>query len=169
MSAMRVVAISDTHVSPNKVDRVVEKLRPYVQNADHILHAGDITSYELIEKLARIAPIDAVAGNMDALDVKSRLPEKTIVELAGFKIGLIHGWGSPYKLGDKVISKFVDDNQNPFVDVIVFGHSHRAQVEPRGKILLINPGSAADRMFGKISSLAILKIDKKIEAEIIKI
>jgi uncharacterized protein len=166
---MRIAVLSDTHASEEKVSRVLTLLRPYLTGVDGILHAGDFTASALLEELGELAPLHGVAGNMDGPEIRGRLPEQTTVELAGKKIGLIHGWGAPAGLADKVIAKFAGKDGRPVVDVLVFGHTHQAQVERRGELLVVNPGSPTDRRFAPYRSLAILEIGPEVRAEVIKL
>ncbi len=46
------------------------------------------------------------------------------------------------------------------VDVIVFGHTHKALMEERKGTLLVNPGSPNDRRFSDRLSYAVLDIEE---------
>jgi len=166
---MRAVVLSDTHSNPNKVKNVIAQLRKHLEAADHILHAGDITSLELLQALEHFAPVTAVAGNMDGPEIRRKLPEQTVVELGGRRIGLIHGWGSPGGVADQVVARFSDAPETSDLDAIVFGHTHRALVEKRGDLLLVNPGSPTDWHSAAFRSLAILEIDDSLDARIVRL
>ena len=66
--------ISDTHglLRPE----AVEALRA----SDRILHAGDVGSPEVLEALAKIAPVTAVHGNVDTAPWARALPETQSVQ-----------------------------------------------------------------------------------------
>jgi len=161
---MTIVCISDTHIEKgNKV--LPAPLLEALSGADLILHAGDITSLDVLDELKAYAPVEAVAGNMDGWDVSNNLPEKKIIQAGKFKIGLIHGGGSVRDLEDRVVKKFRDDK----VDCIVYGHSHRANIERRDNILLVNPGSPADRTHAPWNSYAVITADEELKAEIVKL
>ena len=164
---MQAVVLSDTHVSPRKVKKTIERLRSYLEKADHILHAGDITCMDFLEALCTFAPVTAVAGNMDGPEVRRELPEQRVVELAGRKIGLTHGWGSPGGVAEKVTARFLEGPDAPGLDAIVFGHTHRALAEKKNDVWLINPGSPTDWFFAPFRSLAILEIDQELDARIV--
>ncbi len=147
----RIAVVADTHipkVDPTLPSRLLEELH----GADLILHAGDLIEMSVMEELNSLAPTRAVFGNMDLPEVRSLLPEKLVVEVEGKLIGLIHGWGPPVGIERRVLSRFSD------VDVIVFGHTHKALVEERKGILLVNPGTPNDRRFSKRLSYANLSI-----------
>ena len=156
---MKIGVISDTHI-PHSADSLPASVLAYFSDVDHILHAGDLVCYKVYEEFSQLAPTTAVAGNMDDGEVRSHLSSQQIVELGGFKIGLIHGWGPRQGLENRVLSKFTD------VDVICFGHSHRATCIKRDGILLFNPGSATDLMLPN-RSIGILTLGDTIDEEII--
>ena len=56
---MLVGIISDTHsyIDPRAIS--------LLQGVDHILHAGDIGSIDIIQELQNIAPVTPVRGNVD--------------------------------------------------------------------------------------------------------
>jgi len=89
--AVRLGVISDTH----------GMLRPQVfeifKEVDHILHGGDVGRPDLLVELQALAPVTAVYGNSDGLDIRARLPQVAEVELDGFQIVVTHGdqFGSP--------------------------------------------------------------------------
>ncbi|MDO8885635.1 metallophosphoesterase family protein [Candidatus Oleimmundimicrobium sp.] len=168
---MRVGIISDTHVK-NKEDlkRLEEIVNHYFVGVDMILHAGDMVDLRALEILRRVAQTVAVRGNMDFPETKQVLPEKTVVEAAGCKIGLIHGWSPAAGLPQRVRKEFKN------VDCIVFGHSHEAFNRDIDGVLLFNPGSPMDRAFNTQNSVGFLNINQsaeercdKIFGEIVKI
>ena len=103
---MNIVCISDTHIERGNKGLPAPLLEA-LSGADLILHAGDITSMDVIDELKAYAPVEAVAGNMDGWEVSKNLPEKKIIQAGKFKIGLIHGGGSVRDLEDRVIRKFM--------------------------------------------------------------
>lgn len=156
--------ISDTHI-PARVQSVPKELLYAFEDVDCIIHAGDITSMDVIDQLGKIAPVHAVCGNMDDADVQRNLPAKKVIEIDGKRIGITHGAGSPFNIKRRVVRMFADDS----VDCIVFGHTHKAEQEKCGDILLLNPGSPTDKMFSKTQSFALLTVgdDGTLSAEII--
>ena len=152
MKALRVGIISDTHAS-RSASEVPSQLFDRLQEVDHILHAGDIVSLPVLEALEAIAPLTAVAGNMDPPELRRRLKRREIIELAGRVIGLSHGH-QPHALQDHYIAH--DYNEAPFdlffgvmreqlpgAEIIIFGHFHRPVVRTWRNRLFINPGSVA--------------------------
>jgi len=162
---MKIGVISDTHI-PERADQLPPEILRGFQNLDMIIHAGDITDLKILDSLKNICPdVRAVSGNMDPENARKKLPEKLIIQAAGYKIGVMHGRGHPAKLIEMMAEAFKNDG----VDVIVFGHSHTPCNEKKGNILFFNPGSPTDKVFSPYNSYGIIEINAKIEAKIIKI
>ena len=58
-----------------------------------ILHAGDVGEPEVLERLAAIATVRAVRGNVDHGELASRLPLSEVVELPGRRLYMLHDVG----------------------------------------------------------------------------
>lgn len=163
---MRIIVISDTHI-PQTAKDIPQKIYDEIKNADLILHAGDITSLEFYNKLKALGvAVKAVRGNMD-LDTqfKENIPEKELLKISKFKIGLTHGWGSPSGLLAVVEAEFKKDKP----DVIVFGHSHQPLNLNRNGILFFNPGSPTDKIFSSVNTYGVINVNDKITGEIVEI
>lgn len=157
----RIGIVSDTHI-PKVAPGLPRRLLEALEGADIILHAGDLVELSVLDELRALAPTVAVAGNMDRPEVSSVLSKKEVLEVEGKLIGLIHGWGPPMGIERRVLSRFSG------VDAVVFGHTHKALVERRKGILLINPGAPIDRRFSKHLSCAVLTISEgELKPEII--
>ena len=123
---------------------------------DHIIHAGDIGTPEIIERLQRIAPVTVVRGNNDKGPWAEPLPATAIVEICGRRLYILHD-----------IAKLdIDPVADQFAAVIA-GHSHKPGVAEKGGVLFVNPGSAGPRRFSLPIAVAKLFIDKgAVRAEI---
>ena len=114
---MKIGVIADTHL--NRPSPFLEKVvQEYFGDVDLILHAGDIKTPEVLS-VFKEQPFYAVSGNWDDSRVKREHPEKLVFEAGGFKIGLIHGWGSPFRIGRRLISCFDNIDSNPHVNSFV--------------------------------------------------
>lgn len=160
---MKIGVISDTHlrrVTP-ELEGIYEK---YLKDKDIILHAGDFVCSEVVDFFnGKAQEFFGVCGNMDLPDVAQRLDKKKVVKLGGFRVGLIHGWGSPDGLEERIRGEFRD------VDAIVFGHSHHPVSIRKEGVLVFNPGTTSGFSLSKEHSLGILEIDEAIRGEIISL
>ncbi len=159
---MKIGVLSDTHI-PKKAKTLPEIVVETFKNVDHIIHAGDIMSMDVISKLEELAPVTAVAGNTDPLEIFERYGEKKILTLGDFKFGIFHGHGNKGKTVDRAMECFRNDE----VNCIIFGHSHIPYCELNKGILLFNPGSPTDKRRNKQYSFGIIDIDKTISPTII--
>lgn len=155
------IAISDTHI-PRVARELPAEVLEAARGADWILHAGDLVEASVLEVLRELAPVAAVAGNMDHPEVRALLPERRVVEVEGRKIGLVHGSGPPLGIERRVLAGFSG------VDAVVFGHTHSPLVEERKGVLLINPGTPNDLRFSKRLSYAVIEVSEgELRAEIV--
>jgi len=178
---MRIGVISDTHLVSGSIGfrklaaQVVSKSRrgfdhlneiaaEHFKKVDKIIHAGDLVDWEVVELLEDFAPVEAVSGNMDGSDIRNRLPVKKVLDIEGHRIGVIHGWGSPTGMVNRIRKEFED------VCAIVFGHTHSAMNEVIDGVLFFNPGSAIDKRFAPYRSIGILDIEPDtVKGKIIKL
>jgi putative phosphoesterase len=140
--AMRVGLISDTHglLRPEAVEALA--------GVDHILHAGDIGTAEILTSLGHIAPVTAVRGNNDKGPWASAIAEVEVATFAGLHVYMIHD----------VAELDLDPVASGFAAVIA-GHSHRPRVERKGGVLFVNPGSAGPRRFKLPVTVGFLEVD----------
>lgn len=159
---MKVGIISDTHV-PTSVPALPPAVFELFQDVDLILHAGDIVERSVLEELGTLAPVEAVAGNMDGAEIQAMLPQKKVMSLGKFTVGLIHG---KYKIDvqREMIRKEFGD-----IDLIVYGHSHAPYWGEENGIHFLNPGSPTDKRYAPYNSVAILEVGEQLKAEIIRL
>ncbi|MBN1946003.1 MAG: metallophosphoesterase family protein [Bradymonadales bacterium] len=154
----KVGLISDTHTTDGAA--LVQLVQPHFAGVERILHAGDIVAPEVLQALSRIAPVEAVYGNMDPIAMHRVLPARRLVTLGRFRVGLIHGGGAPDGIERRVLAAFADEP----VDAIVFGHTHTPLVKRVNGVLLVNPGSATDSRWTPVRTVAFLEIGSTLEA-----
>jgi hypothetical protein len=152
--------VSDTHI-PTRAEKLPKTLLTQLEQMEVklILHAGDITRKEVIGELEKIAPVLAVAGNMDPANLN--LPKSRAIKVGEYKIGLIHNTLNP--LSNKMLYTAKENN----LDLIIFGHTHRHLLKEKKGIWFLNPGSATDPKLQKPSFGLINIKEGKIEPEII--
>jgi len=115
---------------------------------DHIIHAGDIGTPEILERLRRIAPVTAVRGNNDKEQWADALPATAIVDICGQRLYVVHD----------IAHLDVDPVANGIAAVIA-GHSHKPAVSEKDGVLFLNPGSAGPRRFTLPVAVAKLFVD----------
>ena len=147
---MKIGVISDTHLRGPDA-RLLAIVGKYFHDVDLILHAGDIVDLRVLEAFGDKEVI-AVCGNMDSARVEEQIPFKRLIEIGRFRIGLIHGWGAPHDLEDRIRREFDE------VDCIVYGHSHHPANHVREGVLFFNPGTAFDRRHHASYTVGILEV-----------
>jgi len=165
-SMMKVGLISDTHV-PTRAMKIPLRVFKVFQNVDHIIHAGDLVELEVIYELERLAPVLAVHGNMDRVNIREKLPKMNELELYDWRIGIIHDPGALLGLGN--MRKIIRENN---YDVLVYGHTHRSSIRWDDSRLFINPGSPTNPLppFITNPTVATLKLTReRIQPEIISL
>jgi putative phosphoesterase len=151
MKLFTIGLISDTHglLRPEAVEAL--------HGANHILHAGDVGAAGILDKLREIAPLTAIRGNVDVAGVCGALPATEAVELGGRLFYLVHA------VQDLDISP-----QAAGVAAVIYGHSHRAEMQQRNGVLYLNPGSAGPRRFDLPITLAKIELaDGDLRARIV--
>ena len=150
--AVRIGLVADTHgvLHPGAEAALAGVYR--------ILHAGDVGGAAVLDRLARVAPVWAVRGNVDP---PGSLPDERVVEVAGRRILLLHAFPGPRgyetdpaRLAPAVRARLEADR----IDVVVFGHSHRALVRRDGAVLFVNPGGGGRKRFTLPRSVATLDL-----------
>ena len=140
--------LSDTH--GHLYPEVLEALR----GVDHIIHAGDVGAPEVLNTLRTVGSVTAVRGNCDLGAWAEALPERVELTIGGARIVVSHLAPRISARGDATGGTRI----NRDIDVVVFGHSHRASIDERARVLYVNPGSAGPRRFGRARTMARLAI-----------
>ncbi len=135
---LHILVTSDTHLMAGA--RLPDELLRLADRADHVLHAGDLIRLDVLDTLAALAPVTAVAGNVDDSDVASRLPDRASVTLGGVPFGIVHDGGAAHGRHDRLRGWFPDAR------VLVYGHSHMPElVTLEDGVVVVNPGSPTQR------------------------
>jgi uncharacterized protein len=136
--------ISDTH------GLVRADVHRALEDAELILHAGDVGGDEVLDELELIAPVLAVYGNTDPPG-NTRLSESIEISIGEVGIHVSHG----HELGSPSPGKLLERYS---ADVIVYGHTHEQLVTRAEGRLVVNPGAAGPRRFKIEPSVARLTI-----------
>jgi len=145
--------ISDTH------GLLREQAVAALQGSDYIIHAGDIGAPEILDKLAEIAPVIAVRGNVDRAGWAKKIPEVEVIKLGGTSIYVLH------KLQELDLKP-----EAAGFGVVVSGHTHIPKQGIRNGVLYFNPGSAGPLRFRLPITVGRLIVEvANVESEIIKL
>ncbi len=156
---MQIGVISDTHLGVPSQELKALLAGPF-KGVDAILHAGDLTELAVLEAFAG-KNLLAVCGNMDAQPVRQKLPNQRVLRMGKFSIGLVHGWGAPQGIEERIAKEFEK------TDCIVYGHTHAASQRERGGVLFFNPGAFDGGRGRSPRSVGILSLGETISGQII--
>lgn len=148
---MDIGVISDTHglLRPEALEAL--------KGSQHIIHAGDVGDRAILDRLAEIAPVTAVRGNVDYGEWAKKLPETNAVELEGVSIYVLH-----------ILDRLNLKPEAAGFAAVIYGHSHVPKQETKNGVLYFNPGSAGPKRFSLPTSLGRLTIaDGGLEAKVI--
>ena len=150
----RVIGVlSDTH------GRLREAVLKKLAHCELIIHAGDIGTVTVLDQLRRIGEVVAVKGNVDHGSWSARLKESECIDFYRKRILVVHS------LDDLTMHP-----ESANVDVVIYGHSHRASNYYNNGVLYVNPGSAGPRRFTLPTSIAYLRlVDKQFVPEIVPV
>lgn len=118
-----------------------------------IVHAGDVATQSVLDRLAEIAPVIAVRGNNDRGAFGDALPEMVTIACLGKKIRVVHGTGGRS-------AKAVAAETAAGADCVIYGHSHLPDARLIDGTLMLNPGSPNDRRWHPHFGIAYLDITR---------
>jgi putative phosphoesterase len=159
---MKIGVISDTH-SSQSTEALIRIARGAFADVSLVIHAGDLTSMSVLDVFSDKQVI-AVCGGKDRKPTSDFLPQKQLLNINGYRIGVVHGWGGTKGIEERVMSCFDDAH------CIVFGYTHRPANCIRGGILLFNPGGfSGSRFLRRNPTAGILTIGNGISGTIIPV
>jgi len=165
---MKIGLISDTH------SYLDEQILRHLQGCDEIWHAGDFGLLEVSDRLAAVAPLRGVYGNIDDKEIRQVHPKVQRFAVAGLDVLMTHIGGYPGKYHPDIRTEI---KKNP-PQLFISGHSHILKIMPDKNLpslLHINPGAAGKHGFhqirtlvkfsviaGKIQQLQVVELGKRI-------
>jgi putative phosphoesterase len=161
---MMVAVLADSHTI-GRSRPLPSSVWPYLETADHILHAGDVCDAMLLDELVSLAPVTVVLGNCDGHDVRHwGAQAEAVLELEGVPIAMVHDSGPTRGRRTRLRARFPDAR------TIVYGHSHLPCNEDVEGLLLLNPGSPTWKRRAPWPSMALLWLEAgTAEAEIVPV
>jgi uncharacterized protein len=134
-SPVRVGVMADSH---GYLDPAVLEL---FAGVTHIVHAGDIMDPKILGALATVAPVTAVAGNLDAGKLADTLPREASGDLPGVSFVVSHK--RKRLLKRLSAGKIAIGPKGIGPNLVVFGHEHIPSVVWVEGTLFLNPGTAS--------------------------
>lgn len=136
---MRLAILSDTHM-PRGSRAIPAKGLELCASADAILHAGDLSTLEVLYDLQQIGPpVYAVHGNVDGPEVRRALPPTRTETFAGATFAMLHIPGPSENRAERLRRTF------PSAGAVIFGHTHMPEHVHLGDFQIFNPGSPTER------------------------
>ena len=177
---MLIGLLSDTHIAtPEQILPV--QVKEVFRGVDLILHAGDIWIPRVLDELETVAPVLAARGDDDMeadIGDDTRIDKRQDLSVDGLTIWVQHikpryGLINPNEQSNSYAALFSRQPREPVdpPDVVVFGHSHFAEIENYKGSLLVNPGSPTmPNYLPKLGTVGLLAIeDGKAEAHLIQL
>lgn len=144
--------VSDTH------GLLRETVLQRLAGCDRILHAGDVGDPEILDRLAEIAPVDAVRGNVDIGEALASLPSVVTGSAEEITYRIVHQ------------QEHAEEAWRNTSQLIIYGHSHRPEMQWRGGGLWLNPGAAGRRRFHLPLTVAVVTVvGKRLIPEILSV
>lgn len=146
---------------------ILLQLKELWQGIEGVFHTGDIAHPRVLSSLEEVlgVPVLAVRGNADRGAWAKALPPLRVETILGQRIALIHGWGSPRYLIDRIAARIGWEYQ-----AVLFGHSHQPFLKTLEGVLWLNPGSPTDRRFAPYRSVAKLIVtSQEVKGELIRL
>ncbi len=136
MNPELVLVVGDMFV-PQRSPDINEQFKSILipNKIQHVLSLGNIGSRESYDWLKSLSnDVHTVKGDFDEGDV----PEKKVVQIGEFKIGMIHGhqvlpWGD--------LDALTNVQRELGCDILLSGHTHQIDIKVKDKKFYINPGS----------------------------
>jgi uncharacterized protein len=156
--------LADTHLYPNSRRHGLDNVVDLFQRAgvDLLLHAGDVGDASILEELREIAPVIAVRGNADPVELIDALPDRVRIDAGPRVVLLMHGHHG------KTARAAAKEAAGPGIDLVVYGHSHKPATETEGETVLFNPGSPTERRWNPHFGVGLIRVTSDgIEPELV--
>ncbi len=162
--------LSDSHIrvpgtrvglSTLTAERLPPQVLAVFKGVDLILHAGDIYTVPVLDRLETVAPVLASEGDDDPFEIVNdpRVKHEQFLKIDGKTL-----WMSHYGL-------MPEQTMKEMPDIIIYGHTHRSALERRDGLLFLNPGSCNFPKYEHtLGTVALLSIKNgAVEAHIIQL
>lgn len=128
-----IVVISDTHGNR----RVIDNLHGVLEESDYIIHLGDTSADGAYIKSKYPDKTYLVNGNCDPVKLGEN---ELVLQIENVKIFATHGHLYSAK---HTLSKLAAKAKELNCEVVLYGHTHKADEREIDGVMLINPGTAS--------------------------
>lgn len=152
---MKILIVSDTHGRHENFDKVLER----VGKIDMLIHMGDVENGEDYIEAVADCPVHMVSGNNDFF---SYLPKEEEFMIGKYKVFITHGHYYYVSMDTRMLKQECRERN---ADIVMYGHTHRPDIDERDDVTVINPGSLSyPRQEGRRPTYIIMEIDEAGEA-----
>lgn len=137
---MKIGLIADTHM-PGAIRELWPQVFSAFADVELILHAGDLHTLEIVDRLEEIAPTRVSAGNGDVGIRDERLQDTWLVPAGDLTLGMIHRFPSPERKSPEHLNGYVARHFGRAPHVVIYGHTHLEGIHQVGDLVCVNPGS----------------------------
>lgn len=134
---MRIGLLTDSHI-PSDRKTLFDEVRDAFAGVDLILHAGDVISPRVLDWLETIAPVLAARGNNDGAWPDSRVADRQVLQIEGWRLVMIHDMEPEERPIAELRRRYLDGID---ADIFITGHTHHERIDCRDGVLQINSGS----------------------------
>ena len=132
---MKIGIVSDSHGDTQALDLMLA--HPEAQEVEGWFFAGDIAMDAEYLAMVTQLPVAKVAGNNDW--PYTSLEDALVTEIEGHRILLTHGHLYGVQFSTEMLVQVAEAQQ---ADIAIYGHTHVADIQPGG-VMVLNPGSIA--------------------------
>jgi putative phosphoesterase len=133
-SRVRIGVISDSH------GYLDPEVLGVFSGVAHIVHAGDIGDRGVLAALEAVAPVTAVAGNIEPEELLASLPREAAGEVEGVRFVVAH---KRKRLFKRLAAGKVPAGLDDAPDLVIYGHDHLPASSWVDGTLFLNPGTAS--------------------------
>ncbi len=148
-----IAIVSDTHM-PKGGRELPPRCIELLESAELIVHAGDFSGEQILHRFESfVAELVAVHGNVEAPEVRARLPETASFAVGDHEVGVVHDAGPRPGRAARMRRAF------PGASAVIYGHSHIPlhERQPDG-FVLFNPGSPTERRRAPSHTMGLLDL-----------
>jgi len=181
---MLIGLVSDTHIAFQS-QVLPPQIKDVFRGVDLILHMGDVWVPHVLDELETVAPVLAARGDDDMdedFGIDSRMEKRQVLRFGDTTLwamhikpryGLIAPNAQPNSYASVLSSRTYVKEEEPedLPDIVLFGHSHFAEIENYKGILLVNPGSPTMPSYiPKLGTVGLLNLNGSIpEARLVQL